>query len=93
MCDDCKNNSDSGSSFIFGIFIGAVVAIYIYKNNKSDIFEKLKKTLESYFNKIISTKDRSTSGGKKITVTIPKKVESVDLTLPRPKKPAKMFKK
>ena len=90
MCDDCDNNSSSGSSFIFGIFlgaiIGAIVAIHIYKNNKTDIIETLKDKFESFFkekSKIIKS--------KKISVTIPKKVESIDLTPPRPKKPAKMF--
>jgi hypothetical protein len=47
MCNNCENKSESGGSFIFGIvlgaIIGAVVAIYIYKNNRADIFDNLQK--------------------------------------------------
>lgn len=47
---DCHQNS----SFIFGLIIGliiaAVVAVIIYKNNREDVFKKLKKQLEKFFN-------------------------------------------
>jgi gas vesicle protein len=46
---DCHQNS----SFIFGLIIGlviaAVVAIVVYKNDRQDVFIKLKKQLEKFF--------------------------------------------
>jgi gas vesicle protein len=98
MCDHCDSQSDTGSSFIFGIFlgavIGAVVAIYIYKNNRSDVFVDLKNKLQKYFSKftkehIPHSKPKKSSS--KIIVTIPKTVESLDLTPPRRSPPKKMF--
>jgi len=57
---DCHQNS----SFIFGLIIGlviaAVVAVVIYRNNRQDVFIKLKKQLE----KFLSAIGRSASGGK-----------------------------
>jgi gas vesicle protein len=48
----CQQNS----SFIFGIIIGliiaAVVATVIYKNNRQDVFIKLKKQLEKFFDSL-----------------------------------------
>jgi len=98
MCDHCENQSESGSSFIFGIFlgavIGAVVAVYIYKNNRSDVFVDLKNKLQKYFSKFTkeySPHPKSKKKLSKITVTIPKTVESIDLTPPRHSPPKKMF--
>lgn len=56
----CCNNKDcdchQNSSFIFGLIIGlviaAVVAIVIYKNNREDVFLKLKKQIEKFFSAI-----------------------------------------
>jgi hypothetical protein len=102
MCDHCDHQSDSGSSFIFGILfgavIGAVVAIIIYKNNRSDVIDRLKDKLQSYFNKFTSPQRYSSSKVKrkiskpaKISVVIPKSVESLNLN-PAPKhKPSQMF--
>ena len=48
----CQQNG----SFIFGLIIGliiaAVVAIVIYKNNRQDVFVKLKKQLEKFFSNL-----------------------------------------
>ena len=89
MCNCEHDNNNSG--FIFGLFLGAIisalVAIYIYKNKKTDIFEKLKKVLESYF------KEAPLKKAHKIAVTIPDKVESINITPVKKKKPAKLFKK
>lgn len=47
---DC--NCHQNSSFIFGLIIGlviaAVVAIVIYRNNREDVFLKLKKQIEKF---------------------------------------------
>jgi gas vesicle protein len=72
MCQDCDcHNNDSG--FIFGIVIGAVigaaVAIYIYKNNKTDIIENLKEKLEGYFKPV-----KKIIKSEKIPVILPKKI-------------------
>ncbi|MBI2464828.1 YtxH domain-containing protein [Candidatus Shapirobacteria bacterium] len=98
MCEHCDSQSDTGSSFIFGIFlgaiIGAVVAIYIYKNNRSDVFGDLKDKLQKYFSKFMDSPPKTPkkkSQSSKITVTIPKSVESIDLTPPRRSPPQKMF--
>lgn len=98
MCNHCDSQSDSGSSFIFGIFlgavIGAVVAIYIYKNNRTDVFIDLKNKLQKYFSRFTKghvphAKQKQKSS--KIIVTIPKTVESLNLTPPRRSPPQKMF--
>ena len=104
MCDNCEQRNND-SSFIFGIVIGAVigacVAIYIYKNNRSEVFLDLKKKLSKYFAQFMSSPNESKIKVKKvkkiipkpekITVTIPKNIESINLK-PTPKvKPQKMF--
>ena len=49
---DCHQNS----SFIFGLFIGliiaAVVAIVIYNNKREDVFLKLKKQIEKFISNL-----------------------------------------
>lgn len=102
MCDRCDHQSDSGSSFIFGILlgaiIGAVVAIIIYKNNRSDVIDRLKEKLQSYFDKFMPSQKTSTttlkkkpSKSTKISVVIPKSVETISLTPTPSQKPRQMF--
>lgn len=104
---DCHQNS----SFIFGLIIGlviaAVVAVLIYKNNREDVFLKLKKQLKKFLNNIkpkseeiiesFITPDlpkKKNLKNKKKEVIIPKNLIIADTT---PKitvsKPKKMFKK
>lgn len=83
MCDckdcDCQP-SDSG--FIFGLVIGAVigaaVAVYIYKNNKTDVIADLKEKLEKYFKKFaLPTEPKPVKKyikPEKIAVILPKKI-------------------
>ena len=104
MCDNCDHNQ-SDSSFIFGIVIGAIigafVAIYIYKNNQSEVFVNLKKKLSQYFGNFTQPSPAPTTKTKKpkkiiaekISVTIPQNVETLNLEPARKSKPAKMFKK
>jgi hypothetical protein len=83
MCD-CKNcqceSEGNQEGFIFGLLlgaiIGAVIAILIYKNNQTEVFANLKAKLEKYFRNFTEEKPVS----KKISVVIPPKVESVDIT-------------
>ncbi|MDD3998635.1 MAG: hypothetical protein PHR98_00845 [Candidatus Shapirobacteria bacterium] len=104
---DCQQNS----SFIFGLIVGliiaAVVAIVIYKNNREDVFLKLKKQIEKFINSLkpksekiiesVITPDvprKKIIKNKKKDVIIPKNLLIADTT---PKstfsKPRKMFKK
>lgn len=106
---DCDYHSNS--SFIFGLIIGliiaAVVAIVIYKNNREDVFLKLKKQIEKFLNSLkpksekiiesIITPDiprKKIIKNKKKDVVIPKNLLIADTT-PKPtfSKPRKMFKK
>jgi len=83
MCD-CKNcDCQSGDSgFIFGLVIGAVigaaVAIYIYKNNKTDVIADLKEKLEGYFKKFSQPEEskpvKKVVKPDKIPVVLPKKI-------------------
>lgn len=86
---------NNNSSFIFGLVIGAViaavVAVYIYKNQKSVVFQNLKDKLEKYFSDFCPAPKKATS--KKISVDIPATVESIDITPPVVKRTQKMFKK
>jgi len=86
---------NNNSSFVFGIvigaIIGAVVAVYVYKNNKSKVFQDLKKKLEKYFSDFI--KETPPAKPRKISVDIPSTVESIDLKPKRIKKSVKLFKK
>ena len=103
MCDckdcDCQN-SDSG--FIFGLVIGAVigaaVAVYIYKNNKTDVFADLSEKLKDYFKRFIppteSKPNKKVSKPEKIPVVLPKKiVKETFIAKTSSSKPRKFVKK
>ena len=106
---DCDYHSNS--SFIFGLIIGliiaAVVAIVIYKNNREDVFLKLKKQIEKFLNSLKPKSEKIIESI--ITPDIPRKIiiknKKKDVVIPQnlliaatpPKptssKPRKMFKK
>jgi uncharacterized FlgJ-related protein len=111
----CCNNKDcdchQNSSFIFGLIIGlviaALVAIVIYKNNRKDVFVKLKKQIEKFVNNLKPKSEEIIKSfiapdlpkkkkikNKKKDVVIPKNLIIADNT-PKPtlSKPKKMFKK
>jgi len=46
---DAHQNSSFVFGLILGLIIGAIVAIIIYRNNKSKVFEDLKKQLTNFF--------------------------------------------
>lgn len=104
---DCHQNS----SFIFGLIIGlviaAVVAVVIYKNNREDVFLKLKKQIEKFISSLKPKSEKIIESvitpnvprkkiikNKKKDVIIPPNLLIADAT---PKtissKPRKMFKK
>lgn len=51
-CNSKDCDSHQNSSFIFGLITGlviaAIVAVVIYKNNRQDVFLKLKKQIEKF---------------------------------------------
>jgi gas vesicle protein len=53
-----NQRNSSSSSFLFGLLlgaiIGAVIAIYIYKNKKSKVFSDFQKYFNNYLKKITS---------------------------------------
>lgn len=69
----CYDNQDydreSNSGFIFGLIcglvIGAVVAIIIYKKNKTDIFEKLSQQIKGFFENLTKTETKKGNLSKK----------------------------
>ena len=104
---DCHQNS----SFIFGLIIGlviaAVVAVVIDKNNREDVFLKLKKQIEKFISSLKPKSEKIIESvitpnvprkkiikNKKKDVIIPKNLLIADTT-PKPtfSKPRKMFKK
>jgi len=106
--DNCCQNNDSGFLFgmIIGAIIGAFVAIYFYKNKKSQVFNNLQKKLQNYFKNIIPQPQKTTKkSGKKIITKKETVVEKIPVILPpkvveksTPSKPIttkskKMFKK
>lgn len=109
MCQE-ESNKNSSSSFLFGIIlgavIGAVIAIYFYRQDRQKVMDQFKKWFENLFappkenssspkNKqpLVAKKTPPPPTPAKRPVVIPKNVDSLDLNPSPPKKPAKMFKK
>ena len=99
--DNCCQNNDSGFLFgmIIGAIIGAFVAIYFYKNKKSQVFNNLQEKLQNYFKNIIpkpptkKTKLKKAIAAK-IPVILPHEVVKESASLkPIAIKSKKMFKK
>lgn len=69
----CQGNNNSG--FIFGLIMGAIiaalVAIVIYKNDRSDIINQLQLKLIKFFNDTFKTSSKIT---KKKPIVLPRKV-------------------
>ena len=80
---DCDCGSNSG--FIFGLLcgavIGAIIAIIIYKNNKTDVFEKLSQKIKDYFDNLIKTNSPKTNSSK-IKKVLPKRLIATSATFP-----------
>jgi len=104
---DCQNRDcdcGSNSGFIFGLLcgavIGAIIAIIIYKNNKTEVFEKLSQKIKDFFDNLVKTNTNNSPPSKNYspkTKTTPKKILATANTTPpkqeitpifvKPKKP------
>ena len=95
---DCQNRDcdcGSNSGFIFGLLcgavIGAIIAIIIYKNNKTEVFENLSQKIKDFFDNLVKTNTPKTKKApQKIiasSTTIPFKKEITPIFV-KPKKPA-----
>lgn len=85
-CDDnCCRNNDSGFLFgmIIGAIIGAFVAIYFYKNKKSQVFNNFQEKLQAYFKNIIpKTQKSNRKSRKKNIIKKPVVIEKIPVILP-----------
>ena len=91
MCDNCEHDNEGGFLFgmIIGGIIGAFVAIYLYKNNKTQVFDNFQEKLQSYFKNIIPQTEKTIKKTKKIIIVKEKEliakispVEKIPVILP-----------
>ncbi|OGL54390.1 hypothetical protein A3K55_01830 [Candidatus Shapirobacteria bacterium RBG_13_44_7] len=88
-CDCCSQSSGFAFGLICGAILGAIVAIYFYKNSKTDVLADLKKKLEDFF----QPTSKSSKNHKK-SVVLPKTLETKPSPpSPKPKAKAKLFRK
>lgn len=71
---DAHQNSSFVFGLILGLIIGAIVAIIIYRNNKSKVFENLKKQLTNFFDSLFPSPDKHSPTPKKSTTPLRKDV-------------------
>ena len=79
---DCQNRDcdcGSNSGFIFGLLcgavIGAIIAIIIYKNNKTEVFDKLSQKIKDFFDNLVKTNSPKTK-------VLPKRIIATSTTIP-----------
>jgi len=102
---DCQNrdcNCGPNSGFVFGLLcgavIGAIIAIIIYKNNKTEVFEKLSQKIKDFFDNLIKDNSQNSYSKKQpSTKVVPKKILATATVIPekqeiipvfvKPKKP------
>lgn len=88
--NDCSHSSGFIIGLLIGAVIGALIAVYFYKHNKTKVFADLKNRLENYF-KDLTPSDPKPKTSRKITVELPRKVDTLDLTPHPSAKPKKIF--
>jgi gas vesicle protein len=104
MSQDCNCSENQTSSFIFGLFLGAivaaVVAILIHRHQKSKVVVQLKQYFQDLIDRLIppsspktpdTPKKTKTTPIKKIAVDIPQNIKTFSPTLPKKKTPVKTF--
>lgn len=84
---------------VIGTVIGAIVAVLIYKNNKSEVFDNLKSTFENYFTKLTKPVEpikskRAPVKTPKIQVDLPPEISNLTKSEPKTtvSKPRKFIK-
>ncbi len=90
---DCHNHDcdcGSNSGFIFGLLcgavIGAIIAIIIYKNNKTEVFEKLSQKIKDYFDNLVKINTDKNSPTKETAPkpkNTPKKILAMTTITPK----------
>ncbi len=101
MSQDCNCSENQTTSFIFGLFLGAivaaVVAILIHRHQKSKVVVQLKQYFQDLIDRLISPSPPQTPKKpksvpvKKIAVDIPQNIKTFSPTLPKKKTPVKTF--
>ena len=104
MSQDCHCSENQTTSFVFGLFLGAIVAavlaILIHRHQKSKVVVQLKQYLQDLIDRLIppsppktfsNSKKTKPSPVKKIAVDIPQNIKTFSPTLPKKKTPVKTF--
>lgn len=101
MSQDCHCSENQTSSFVFGLFLGAIVAaivaVLIYRHQKSKVVMQLKQYFQDLIDKLFPPSSPQTPKKsnplpvKKIVVDIPQNIKTFSPTLPRKKTPIKTF--
>jgi gas vesicle protein len=88
---DCNCGSNSGFIFglLCGVVIGAVVAIIIYKNNKTEVFEKLSQKIKDFFDNLVKTNSPMTNSSK--IKVLSKRIIATSTTIPSKKEIMPVF--
>lgn len=95
---DCQCQSNSG--FIFGLIcgaiIGALIAVIIYKNSKTEVFQKLEQKIKSFFKDFTPKSNpadpKKSSSFPSLIVSPSKTTTEITPIFVKPKKtPPKMF--
>jgi gas vesicle protein len=103
MSQDCNCSENQTSSFIFGLFLGAivaaVVAVLIYRHQKSKVVMELKQYFQDLIDRLLPSQSSKPSKPyqtpkvipKKIAVNIPQNIKTFSPTQPKKKTPVKTF--
>jgi len=101
MSQDCHSSENQTSSFIFGLFLGAIVAalvaILIHRHQKSKVVIQLKQYFQDLIDRLLPSSSPQTPKKprpipvKKIAVDIPQNIKTFSPTLPKKKTPIKTF--
>lgn len=107
MSQDCHCSENQTTSFVFGLFIGAIVAaviaVLIYRHQKSTVVVELKKYFQTLIDKLLPPSSSNNSSPakapvkikplpiKKITVDIPQNIKTFSPVVAKKKDPVKTF--
>jgi gas vesicle protein len=98
MSQDCNCSENQTTSFIFGLFLGAivaaVVAVLIHRHQKSKVVIQLKQYFQDLIDRLIppSTPQKTkTTPIKKIAVDIPQNIKTFSPIVSQKKTPIKTF--